>query len=102
MARFPTKGHFASYTGTAPVELSSGGTVRHCLSRGGDRQLNHALHMVAICQITRETEGRAYYLRKLAEGKSEGEALRSLKRRISDAVFKKLGANLDGAVPTVA
>ena len=100
--RFPTKAHFASYTGTAPVEVSSGGTVRHRLSRGGDRQLNHALHMVAICQITRETEGRAYYLRKLAEGKSEREALRSLRRRISDAVFKKLGADLDGAVPTVA
>jgi transposase len=102
IARFPTKAHFASYTGTAPVEVSSGGTVRHRLSRGGDRQLNHALHMVAICQITRETEGRAYYRRKLAEGKSEREALRSLKRRIFDAVFKKLSADLDGVVTAVA
>jgi transposase len=102
VARFPSKAHFASYTGTAPVEVSSGGTLRHRLSRGGDRQLNHALHMVAICQITRQTEGRAYYLRKLAEGKSEREALRSLKRRISDAVFKKLGADLDGVVAAVA
>ena len=103
VARLPTKAHLASYTGAAPVEVSSGGTVRHRLSRGGDRQLNHALHMVAICQITHETQGRAYYLlRKLAEGKSEREALRSLKRRISDAVFKKLDADLDGAVPAVA
>jgi len=96
VARFPTKAHFASYTGTAPIEVSSGGTLRHRLSRGGDRQLNHALHMVAICQITRETEGRAYYRRKLAEGESEREALRSLKQRISDAVFRQLRADVDG------
>ncbi len=102
IARFPTKAHFASYTGTAPVEVSSGGIVRHRLSRSGDRQLNHALHMIAICQITRGTEGRAYYRRKLAEGKSQREALRSLKRRISDAVFKKLRADLAGVVPAVA
>jgi transposase len=102
VARFPTKAHFASYTGTAPVEVSSGGTVRHRLSRGGERQLNHALHMVAICQITRETKGRTYYRRKLAEGKSQREALRSLKRRISDAVYKKLCADLKGVVPAVA
>ena len=102
VARFPTKAHFASYAGTAPVEASSAGVVRHHLSRGGDRQLNHALHMIAICQITRDTEGRAYYRRKLAEGKSEREALRCLKRRISDVVFKKLSADLNGAVPAVA
>ncbi len=101
VARFPTKAHFASYTGTAPTEVSSAGVVRHRLSRGGDRQLNTALHMIAICQITRDTEGRAYYRRKLAEGKSEREALRSLKRRISDVVFRKLCADLDGAVSAV-
>ncbi|MDP9485567.1 MAG: IS110 family transposase [Actinomycetota bacterium] len=98
VARFPTKAHFASYTGTAPIEVSSAGVVHHRLSRGDDRQLNYALHMVAICQITRDTEGQAYYRRKLAEGKSKREALRSLKRRISDTVFKKLLADLDGAV----
>jgi transposase len=102
VARFPTKAHFASYTGTARVEASSAGVVRHRLSRGGDRQLNHALHMIAICQITRDTEGRAYYRRKLAEGKSEREALRCLKRRISDVVFKKLSADLNGALSAVA
>ncbi len=82
----------------APIEVSSAGVVRHRLSRGDDRQLNYALHMVAICQISRDTEGQAYYRRKLAEGKSKREALRSLKRRISDTVFKKLLADLDGAV----
>lgn len=92
--RFPSKSHFASHTGTAPVEASSGEVVRHRLSRGGDRQLNYALHMIAICQIAQDTRGRAYYRRKIAEGKSGKEALRCLKRRISDAVFQKLRSDL--------
>ena len=101
ITRFPTKGHFASHTGTAPVEASSGEVVRHRLSRGGDRQLNYALHMVAICQIAQDSRGRAYYRRKVAEGKSGKEALRCLKRRISDAVFQKLRSDLR-AVSTAA
>ncbi len=68
--------------------------VRHRLSRAGDRQLNYALHMVAICQIAQDTRGRAYYRKKMAEGKSGKEALRCLKRRISDAVFQKLRSDL--------
>src|SRR5688500_12894212 len=59
----------------APVEASSGEVVRHRLSRRGDRQLNYALHMIAICQIAQDTRGRAYYRRKLAEGKSGKETL---------------------------
>jgi transposase len=51
VARFPTKARFASYTGTAPIEASSGDPVRHRLSRSGDRQLNSALHIVAVCQV---------------------------------------------------
>jgi len=102
IARFPTKAHFASYTGTAPIEASSADVVRHRLSRAGNRQLNHALHLIAICQIRHDTEGRTYYRRKLAEGKSEKEALRCLKRRISDAVFKKLYADLEGGISNVA
>jgi transposase len=91
---FPSKGHFASRTGAAPVwEASNGEVVRHRLSRAGDRQLNYALHMVAICQIAR-TRGRAYYRKKMAEGKFGQEALRCLKRRISDAVFQKLRSEL--------
>jgi transposase len=102
VSRFPSKGHFASHTGTAPVEASSGEVVRHRLSRGGDRQLNYALHMVAICQIAHDTRGRAYYRRKVAEGKSGKEALRYLKRRISDAVFQKLRSDLRAVSTTAA
>ena len=102
VARFPTKAHFASYTGTAPTEASSGEVVRYRLSRGGNRKLNYALHMIAICQARHDTEGRAYYRRKVAEGKSEKEALRCLKRRISDAVYKQLRADSEGAISVAA
>jgi transposase len=88
--RFPTKAHFASYSGTAPLETSSGEVVRHRLSLAGNRKLNHALHMVATCQARSDDQGGAYYRKKIAEGKSRKEALRCLKRRISDAVFRSL------------
>jgi transposase len=90
VARFPTKAHFASYSGTAPVEASSGEVVRHRLSLAGNRHLNNVLHMVAVCQARSDSRGGAYYRKKLAEGKSPKEALRCLKRRISDAGFKIL------------
>jgi transposase len=93
VARFPTKAHFASYSGTAPVEASSGEVVRHRLSLAGNRHLNNALHMVAVCQARSGVRGRTYYRKKMAEGKSRKEALRCLKRRISDAVFKSLVAD---------
>jgi transposase len=91
--RFPTKAHFASYAGTAPVEASSGEVVRHRLSLGGNRKLNYALHMVATSQARSDAPGGAYYRKKLEEGKSRKEALRCLKRRISDAVFRSLVAD---------
>jgi transposase len=94
VGRFPTKAHFASYSGTAPVEASSGKVVRHRLSLGGNRKLNYALHMVATSQARSDAPGGAYYRKKLAEGKSRKEALRCLKRRISDAVYKSLVADL--------
>ncbi len=93
-ARFPTKAHFASYAGTAPVEATSGEVVRHRLSLAGNRKLNYALHMVAIRQARSNAMGGAYYRKKkIAEGKSRKEALRCLKRRISDAVFRSLMAD---------
>jgi len=92
-ARFPTKACFASYSGTAPVEASSGEVVRHRLSLAGNRHLNNALHMVAVCQARSAARGGAYYRKKIAEGKSRKEALRCLKRRICDAVFKSLVAD---------
>jgi transposase len=85
--------HFASYSGTAPLEASSGEVVRHRLSLAGNRKLNYALHMVATCQARSHARGGSYYCKKIAEGKSHKEALRCLKRRISDAVFKSLMAD---------
>ena len=70
--------------------MSSGDVVRHRLSRAGDRQLNHALHVMAITQLQRDSPGRAYYQRKRAAGKSHKEALRALKRRLSDVVYRQL------------
>ena len=93
VGRFATKAQFASYTGTAPIEASSGEVVRHRLSRAGNRQLNHALHLMAICQISHDTAGRSYYQRKRAEGKSSKEALRCLKRRLSDVVYQRMLAD---------
>ena len=91
MRRFLTAHHYASHTGTAPIEVSSGGRVVHRLSRRGCRQLNHAIHIAAITQIRfAHSEGRAFYDRKLAEGKTKKEAVRALKRRISDAVYRRL------------
>jgi len=86
--RFPTKAHFASWTGTAPIEASSGDQIRHRLSRAGNRRLNHVLHIMAVVQVRYDTEGRVYYLRKRAEGKTALEALRCLKRRLSDVVYQ--------------
>ena len=98
VARFPTKSHFASYAGTAPVEASSGEVVRHRLSQAGNRKLNYALHMIATCQARSDARGSAYYRKKIAEGKSRKEALRCLKRRVCDAVFRSLVADSQAAL----
>jgi transposase len=93
VARFGAKAHFASYSGTAPLEASSGEVVRHRLSLAGNRKLNYALHMVAVCQARSDARGGTYYRKKITEGKSRKEALRCLKRRVSDAVFRSLLAD---------
>lgn len=93
VCRFPTAGHFARYNATAPIAASSGPNQRHRLNPRGNRQLNHAIHMIAVTQVRYDTPGRAYYLRKQAEGKSRKEARRALKRRISDAVYRQLRAD---------
>jgi transposase len=91
VSRFANRDQFAAYNGTAPIEVSSGGRVAHRLSRRGNRRLNHAIHMVAICQIRqRHSEGRAYFERKVNEGKTKKEAIRSLKRQISNTVYRQL------------
>jgi len=93
IARFQTKAHFASWTGTAPIDASSGQQIRHRLSRAGNRRLNRVLHIMAIVQLRNDTEGRAYYRRKLAAGKTPMEALRCLKRRLSDVLYWQLVAD---------
>ncbi len=90
ITRFPTKGHFASWNGTAPLDASSGDRVRHRLSRAGNRQINRTLHIMATVQLRNPTEGRAYYDRKKAAGKTSMEAMRCLKRRLSDVVYRAM------------
>jgi transposase len=93
IARFADRNRFASWTGTAPLDASSGEQIRHRLSRAGNRRMNHMIHIAAISQIRLDTDGRAYYRRKIAAGKTKLEALRCLKRRISDAVYRQLVAD---------
>ncbi len=94
VARFPGRDHFASCNGTAPVEVSSGNRTIHRLSLRGNRRINHAIHMAAITQLRhKHSEGRACYDKKVAEGKTHKEALRSLKRKVSDAIFARLQAD---------
>src|SRR4051794_37770410 len=93
VARFADRNRFASWTGTAPLDASSGEQIRHRLSRAGNRRMNHVIHIAAIVQLRHDTEGRAYYRRKLAAGKTPMEALRCLKRRISDVIYRRLVAD---------
>jgi transposase len=90
VTRFPAKAHFASWDGTAPIDASSGDQVRHRLRGGGNRQINRVLHIMAVVQLRNPTEGRAYYDRKVAAGKTPREAMRALKRRLSDIVYHQM------------
>ncbi|MGW3809659.1 transposase [Micromonospora sp. NPDC005113] len=90
ISRFATRGHLASWNGTAPLDASSGDQRRHRLSRAGNRRINRALHIMAVVQLRHDTEGRAHYRRKLAAGKTPMEAMRALKRRLSDIVYKQM------------
>jgi transposase len=88
--RFPDRAHFASWNGTAPIDASSGEQVRHRLSRAGNRQINRVLHIMATVQLRNPTEGRAYFDRKKAAGKTSMEAMRSLKRRLPDIIYRQM------------
>ena len=90
VTRFESKSHFASYTGTAPVEASSGDVRRHRLNRAGNRQLNTALHTAAIVQTRDGGPGRVHYDRKIAQLKTPKEAQRSLKRQLANVVYRHL------------
>jgi transposase len=97
--RFPSRNHFASATGTAPVPSSSGSVRRHRLNRGGNRRLNRALHTVALVQAQIDPRGRAYLLRRRAEGKSWREAIRCLKRHLSNVIYRELMAQEGTPLP---
>ena len=91
VTRFASRDRFAAFNGTAPIEVSSGNRKVYRLSRRGNRQLNHAIHMAAVTQIRhRHSEGWVFYDRKIAEGKTPKEALHALKRRVSDALYARL------------
>jgi transposase len=89
-ARFKHEAAFARCNGTAPIPASSGKTIRHRLNRGGDRQVNNAIHTIAIIRAKHQPETRAYLDRRIREGKTKREALRALKRHISRELFKRL------------
>lgn len=102
VARFADRNRFASWTGTAPIDASSGEQNRHRLSRAGNRRMNHMIHIAAVTQLRLDTDGRAYYRRKRAEGKKSLEALRCLKRRISDTIYRQLLADAQRAAESGA
>jgi transposase len=88
--RFPTEASFAHQAGTAPIPASSGNRNRHRIHRGGDRQLNRALHTIAITRARLDPDTRAYIQRKLAEGKTRREAIRCLKRHLARRFYRLL------------
>jgi transposase len=99
--RFPTDGHFARHAGTAPVPASSGKTHRHRLHRGGDRQLNRAIHIIALSRAKTDPHTRAYLARKHAEGKTKLEAIRCLKRHLARRIWHLLYTAETSAAPPV-
>src|SRR6266496_1510639 len=99
VARFPDRNHFASWTGTAPIDASSGEHTRHRVSRAGNRRLNHVLYMAGIVQLRHDTPGRAYYRRKLQQSKTPMEAMRCLRRRLSDVIYRQLTADAAARTP---
>ena len=100
VGRFATADHYGSYTGTAPVEASSGDVRRHRLNRGGNRALNNALHLVARTQLNHHEPARRHHARKLAEAKTSDEAFRSLKRQLAKVVYRHLKADQQRPVLT--
>jgi transposase len=100
--RFPTEHHFASYTGSAPLEASSGNTTRHRLNTGGNRTLNCVLHVIATCQIRDAGLGQDYYRRKISEGKTPAEARRALKRRLANVIYRTMKHDQRKLLPEAA
>jgi transposase len=93
ICRFRSRAAFAAHTGTAPIPVWSGNLVRHRLGLGGNRQLNSALHRIAITQLRCPSLGQAYVAKRLAAGDTKTEAIRVLRRRLSDEVYRRLQAD---------
>ena len=93
IGRFRSRAAYASHTGTAPIPVWSGNVVRHRLNHGGNRQLNAALHRIAITQLRCPSLGQAYVAKRLAAGDTKTEAIRALRRRLSDEVYRRLQAD---------
>jgi transposase len=100
VSRLRSASAFARLAGTAPLPASSGSTSRHRLNRGGNRQLNVALHTIALSRYRYDPETRAYVERRRAEGKSFKEALRCLKRHLANVVYRQMTAHLRAPVAT--
>jgi transposase len=101
-SRFPSAHAFATYVGTAPIEVASGERTRHRLSRQGDRQLNSAIHLVAVTQVRMPNSlGRGYFDKKIAEGKTRNEAMRCLKRRLANHLWRLMVADEKRSAPGV-
>jgi transposase len=100
--RYPSRNAFASANGSAPVPASSGRSVRHGLNRSGNRAMNNCLYTIAITEIRADTAGRAYYRRKRAQGKTSREAIRCVKRRLSDIVYRTMRQDLTIPQPPTA
>ena len=90
VGRFRSRAAFARHNGSAPLPVWSSNTERYRLSRTGNPQLNVALHRIAITQLQREGPGRTYLEHRRAQGDTKTEALRALRRRISDEVFRRM------------
>ena len=88
--RFRSKSAYARWNGTAPQPASSGNTTRFRLNRGGNRQVNAALHRIALTQARAWPQGRDYITKRLRQGNTKAEALRLLRRRLSDVVYRTL------------
>src|SRR5207245_8850977 len=88
--RSATDACIARHAGTAPIPASSGNTQRHRLHRGGDRQLNRALHIIALSRARTDPATRTYLERKHTEGKSKREAIRCLKRHLARRIWRIL------------
>ena len=97
--RFPSAAAFARFNGTAPVPVWSSNTEPFRLNRGGNRQVNYALHMIAVTQLRGIGPGKTYVAKRIASGNSKTEAVRLLRRRISDVVYQAMRRDLAARAP---